>query len=171
MRALVAALLFRGIVGCGEGWAHLRRTLMTRPTHSNLAFIPSRVQSSRIDPITIVRESIPSSWNEVEKALGNSYKASRPVSVDSVLSPKKPSFYDKPDCPILFRERHGWCPYSERVFLALEMASIEYYTIRIDNTGGPRPSYYAGQTPQMKWPDTSRVQGESLDLVEEVDER
>jgi hypothetical protein len=41
--------------------------------------------------------------------------------------------------PTLFRERHGWCPYSERVWLALEAKGIEYDTIYIDNIyGRPR---------------------------------
>ena len=57
---------------------------------------------------------------------------------------------------------------SERVWLTLELKNIEYDTIRIDNTGGPRPSYFAGTTPQMKWPD-GRTQGESLDLVRDLD--
>lgn len=44
-----------------------------------------------------------------------------------------------------------------------------YDTVRIDNTGhGPRPSYYDGQTPQINWPD-GRRQGESMDLVFELD--
>jgi hypothetical protein len=36
--------------------------------------------------------------------------------------------------------------------------------VRIDNTGGGRPSYYSGSTPQLRWPD-GRTQGESLDLM------
>lgn len=54
--------------------------------------------------------------------------------------------------------------------MTLELKNIEYDTVRIDNTGGPRPSYYAGTTPQMKWPD-GRLQGESLDLVRELDQQ
>lgn len=55
--------------------------------------------------------------------------------------------------------------------MALELvANASYDTVRIDNTGGPRPSYYGGQTPQIKWPD-GRQQGESMDLVAEIDQR
>lgn len=65
--------------------------------------------------------------------------------------------------------RHGWCPYSERVWLALEALNVEYDTIRIDNTGpGSKPLYFSGQTPQMRWSD-GRIQGESMDLVRQVD--
>ena len=51
---------------------------------------------------------------------------------------------------VLYRERNGWCPYSERVWLALEHKGIiEYETVLIDNTGGGRPSWYSGDTPQV----------------------
>lgn len=89
------------------------------------------------------------------------------MSIDSVFSPDKPDFTDR---PALFRERHGWCPYSERVWLALEHLGVPYDTIRIDNTGGPRPSYYAGQTPQVRWPE-GNTQSESMDLVQEINDR
>ena len=46
---------------------------------------------------------------------------------------------------------------------------MDYDTIRIDNTGqGPRPSYFGGQTPQMRWPN-GKQQGESMDLVKQID--
>ena len=71
--------------------------------------------------------------------------------------------------PILYRERHGWCPYSERVWIALETKGIEYDTIYIDNIYG-RPNWYGGNTPQVKWEDGT-VQSESMDLVREIDRR
>jgi len=73
------------------------------------------------------------------------------------------------DKPVLYRERHGWCPYSERVWLALEAKGVDYDTIYIDNIYG-RPNWYGGNTPQMKWED-GRVQSESMDLVRELDKR
>ena len=89
--------------------------------------------------------------------------------IDSALDPSKPNYSD--DKPTLFRERHGWCPYSQRVWLALEHCDVSYDTIRIDNTGpGGRPPYFSGQTPQMRWPE-GRIQGESMDLVREVNDR
>lgn len=110
----------------------------------------------------------PPSWCDLESSLDPSLSSPQPVSIDSVLDPSTPTF--STDRPTLFRERHGWCPYSERVWLALELKGVPYDAVRIDNTGGGRPSYYAGQTPQMRWPD-GRTQGESMDLVREVDER
>jgi glutathione S-transferase len=105
------------------------------------------------------------SWDALEKEIGTTY-ASFPVSIDSVLDPAKPLF--SIERPTLFRERHGWCPYSERVWLTLELIGTEYDTVQIDNTGGPRPSYFCGQTPQLRWP-SGKQQGESMDLVKELD--
>jgi len=69
------------------------------------------------------------------------------------------------------QSRHGWCPYSERVWLALEYTNIDYDTVRIDNTGpGRKPPYWRGNTPQMRWPDGTN-QNESMDLVQAVDKR
>ena len=93
-----------------------------------------------------------------------------PLVIDSALDPTTPNYSNLH--PTLFRERHGWCPYSERVWLAMEHVSVQYDTILIDNTGpGARPPYFAGQTPQMRWPSDGRIQGESMDLVQEVDKR
>lgn len=102
-------------------------------------------------------------WSELE---GETLRDSFPSSIDSVLQPETPSF--SKETPTFFRERHGWCPYSERVWLALEHLNVDFSTIRIDNTGGGRPRYFSGQTPQMKWPDGS-TQGESMDLVKKLD--
>jgi glutathione S-transferase len=110
------------------------------------------------------------SWAELENELGECFRApASSVSIDSVLDPDTPTF--STERPTLFRERHGWCPYSERVWLTLELNDISHDTIRIDNSGGPRPSYYdGGQTPQMKWPE-GKLQGESMDLVYDLDSR
>lgn len=48
------------------------------------------------------------SWSDLESQLGSALDAPLPVSIDSVLQPKKPSF--STERPTLFRERHGWCP-------------------------------------------------------------
>ena len=120
-------------------------------------------------PLVVVQSSIPS-WSELEDELGDCYRAPTPRVIDSVLQPESPTF--STSHPTLFRERHGWCPYSERVWLTLELLETPYDTILIDNSGGPRPNYYSGgQTPQIQWPDEGgRRQGESLDLVQRLDQ-
>lgn len=110
------------------------------------------------------------SWKDLEEQIGDSFRIPPPVCVDPAIEPNPPIPPFSSERPTLFRERHGWCPYSERVWLALELCDVPYDTVRIDNTGGPRPNYYGGQTPQIKWPD-GHQQGESMDLVEEIDER
>jgi len=109
------------------------------------------------------------SWSSYEKALIG--PSERPGLFDSALQyPKKPHFLGEK--PTLFRERHGWCPYSERVWLALEFKGIDYDTVLIDNTGpGRKPDWYGGNTPQMRWPESNSRQSESMDLVRELDAR
>mmetsp|Transcript_30688 Transcript_30688/g.58212 ORF Transcript_30688/g.58212 Transcript_30688/m.58212 type:complete len:223 (+) Transcript_30688:84-752(+) len=109
-------------------------------------------------------------WRDLENALQPSQQHDPPVIIDSALDPSKPNFSSSR--PTLFRERHGWCPYSERAWLALESCNVPYDTIRIDNTGpGRKPPYFrGGQTPQMRWPDGT-TQGESMDIVQEVNAR
>jgi glutathione S-transferase len=106
-------------------------------------------------------------WPDLETSL--SIQSKPPISIDSALDPSPPNY--SAERPTLFRERHGWCPYSERVWLALECSNIEYDTVRIDNTGpGLKPSYWSGQTPQVRWPD-GKIQSESMDLIRELDRR
>lgn len=47
---------------------------------------------------------------------------------------------------------------------------MPFETVLIDNTGGRKPRWWAGNTPQVLWPDGKR-QGESLDLLRELDRR
>lgn len=130
---------------------------------SNLgALLPHRVlslQSSGID------------WPFIEKKLPWSTVPDQ-IVIDSVLQPDIALDSDvlvKESLPLLLRERNGWCPYSERVWLALEVLNIDYHTILIDNMGRGRPDWYDGSTPQMKFPNDDRVKGESLDLIKTVD--
>lgn len=104
------------------------------------------------------------SWYDLHQAID--YDPSQtPIVVDSLVNPTLQEW----SRPTLFREREGWCPYSERVWLALELCNVCYDTVRIDNSGyGPRPSYFSGQTPQMRWPER---QGESMEIVYRVFEQ
>ncbi|OLP97144.1 Glutathione S-transferase L1 [Symbiodinium microadriaticum] len=102
------------------------------------------------------------SWADLEERLPSAV-AQEPLLIDSVLQP------DKPDLKglTLFRERNGWCPYSERVWLALEAKGLDYSTVLVDNYGR-RASWLGGQTPQILWAD-GRRQGESLDIIKALD--
>lgn len=105
-------------------------------------------------------------WFQVETRVP-SLTVPGPLVVDSVLQPD----YTPPrDSKLVFcRERNGWCPYSERVWLALEVKGVDYDTVLIDNMGGERPGWYGGQTPQVRFVGGDRFQGESVDLVEKIE--
>ncbi|KAL1499769.1 hypothetical protein AB1Y20_012455 [Prymnesium parvum] len=105
------------------------------------------------------------SWSSLEAALPSS-TCPQPRLIDAALHPAKP---DLGNSLTLFRERNGWCPYSERVWLTMEVKSLDYQTVLIDNTGGGKPSWYRGNTPQLRWPD-GRVQDESLELMRALDD-
>ena len=138
---------------------------MLLPTTLAATFVPqppqhSTVASCRTRPITCA-----ATWEELEARLPSAL-APEPLVIDSVLNREKPALKD--DGFVLFRERNGWCPYSERVWLALEAKGVPFETVLIDNTGGGRPSWYSGETPQGRWPG-GEMQKESLDLVKALD--
>ena len=108
------------------------------------------------------------SWSALSKTLPS---ASRevPTIIDAVHhQQKRPPLSD--DAVVLYRERNGWCPYSERVWLGLETKNVAYETVLIDNTGGARPSWFGSTTPRIRWADGTD-QGESLDILKALDER
>ena len=108
------------------------------------------------------------SWNVLGSALPWASVLPLPT-LDPVLQPNSP----RPSAaarPILFRERNGWCPYSQRVWLALEYKQIPYETVLVDNTGGGKPTWFSGNTPQISWDDKDH-QAESLDILRALDAR
>ena len=110
----------------------------------------------------------PPSWSALSKTLPSA-AAEAPTIIDAVqYQQKRPPLSD--DTVILFRERNGWCPYSERVWLGLEAKKVAYETVLIDNTGGARPSWFGSTTPRIRWADGTD-QGESIDILKEMDER
>ena len=132
----------------------------------------------REDVFALRMSSAAPSWSDLEQQIfpnENFNELKLPINIDSVLYPNTTPSSLVIDTnvprPILFRERHGWCPYSERVWWTLELSGVAYDTIRIDNTGhGPQPSYWSGTTPQLRWPGETRNRGESMDLVYALDE-
>ena len=80
------------------------------------------------------------SWSALSKTLPSA-AAEAPRVVDAVQHQQKrpPPLSD--DTVVLYRERHGWCPYSDRVWRGLGTKSVAYETVRLDNTGGARPVF------------------------------
>ncbi|GMI14660.1 hypothetical protein TrVE_jg1550 [Triparma verrucosa] len=114
-------------------------------------------------PVIISLNPNPTICNDYATRLPSS-SVPEPLVYDTALNPSPPP--SSPDRPVLFRERNGWCPYSERAWLAFELKRVDYDTILIDNMGG-RPSWYSGTTPQ------AMIEGdkitESLDIVKRID--
>lgn len=138
-----------------------------------LAFNPSMLRAGFRGgrPVAVTGRSNPAmsevhSWEELQQLLPSSC-VPEPRIIDSALDPAKPDFNGL----TLFRERHGWCPYSERVWLALEVKGLQYETVLIDNTGpGRKPSWWGGSTPQIRWAEGGQ-QGESLDIIRALDKK
>mmetsp|Transcript_17629 Transcript_17629/g.31871 ORF Transcript_17629/g.31871 Transcript_17629/m.31871 type:complete len:473 (-) Transcript_17629:2-1420(-) len=112
---------------------------------------------------TRVAREAQETWLDLEELLPSSQMETR--NVDTVLKPERPEF----SALTLFRERNGWCPYSERVWLAMELKGLRFDTVLIDNMGS-RPGWFGGQTPQVQWVPRER-QGESLDIIRELEEK
>ena len=106
------------------------------------------------------------SWSSLQQRLPSAL-APEPLVIDSALQPAPIDEALLAGQVVLYRERNGWCPYSERVWLALEAKRVDFVTVLIDNMGA-RPRWYSGTTPQVRWPDGS-TQGESLDILRRLD--
>ncbi|CAK9027718.1 unnamed protein product [Durusdinium trenchii] len=130
--------------------------------HHNLAFGVIKKVLAYQRCLLIAKNCRVLSWPELEARLPCS-QVPEPQIIDSVLQPKKPELKGL----VLFRERNGWCPYSERVWLALEAKGLDYTTVLVDNYGS-RAAWIGGQTPQLQWPSGKR-QGESLDIIKALD--
>lgn len=147
----------------------LNSTFVSAFTHSGTHLHPQLQSTHSTLQETALFSAATPSWADLSGLLPCLQTPPTTKSIDSALDPSKPTYSNTH--PTLFRERHGWCPYSERAWLTLEHKKIPYDTIRIDNTGpGVKPPYYSGQTPQMKWED-GKTQGESMDIVYALDQK
>ena len=107
------------------------------------------------------------SWSALAAAVPSA-SIPQPLSIDFMVSPR--SVFSSAR-PTLFRETNGWCPYSARVWLAMELKEIDYDTVRIDiGVFGGRPSGMSEATPQVQWVDGSTMSG-SLAILRELDRR
>jgi glutathione S-transferase len=146
--------------------------VITTTTTTTTATTTRQMNEKRTTSTKLQRQSTntaPPSWEELSD-ITKCDEYEQPIAVNGGSYSSHPSFNDDLK-PILYRERHGWCPYSERVWLALEVLEVDYNTIYIDNIYG-RPNWYNGNTPQIKWPDNGgKIQSESMDLVREINKR
>jgi len=148
--------------------ADFRISKKVHPYSRQKSEFPIHSPSIRLLTTNLHASKLPS-WSDFHHLIPSLTIPNPQQNIDSALNPTQPKYSQI--TPTLFRERHGWCPYSERAWLAVESKNIPYDTIRIDNTGpGVKPPYYRGTTPQMKWEDGT-TQGESMDLIQVLDEK
>ena len=114
-------------------------TIMPLGVLSLIASAPISISVSGTVSTSLLRATsadIPS-WKDLA-AVTNCNGFELPVAEDGRSFASDPNLSDGTR-PTLYRERHGWCPYSERVWLAMEAKGIDYDTIYIDNIyGRPR---------------------------------
>ncbi|GAB5361155.1 hypothetical protein AAMO2058_000689500 [Amorphochlora amoebiformis] len=108
------------------------------------------------------------SWVEIQ---GNLPEGTPKRPYDTALNPIEPDMTGK---VILFRDRNGWCPYSERVWLAMMGKGLDFSEVLVDNQG-TKPSWYyrcigSGSTPAVRW-DDGKYQTESMDIAFELEKR
>ena len=121
------------------------------------------------------------SWGQLEASVESEFprwrawreqEAWRVVDTALRLSDPPPSIPD--GYAVLFRDRNGWCPYSERAWCGLAAAEVPFVEVLVDNQSR-KPSWYSsmgsgGSTPCVRWPD-GQGQGESLDILRAIDDR
>ncbi|KAK3263707.1 hypothetical protein CYMTET_27506 [Cymbomonas tetramitiformis] len=92
-------------------------------------------------------------WSEFESKLPG--KAPQTVW-DTALNLPGPHPETRENCPVLYRDRNGWCLYSERVWLGLLYKGIPFDEVLVDNQGSKPRFWYdigGGTTPAVVWPD------------------
>ena len=116
------------------------------------------------------------SWTQLA-ALVPSASAEGPLTIDCVRDPGAALSLATSECkrPTLFRERQGWCPHSERLWLSLELKGIEYDTVQCDPTWQVPGARGAETTaPRLRWPSSECgefPEGDSMALMRALDER
>eukprot|EP00968_Pinguiococcus_pyrenoidosus_P017707 scaffold1790_cov257-Pinguiococcus_pyrenoidosus.AAC.2 len=96
------------------------------------------------------------SWSEVEAAL---------PSADTG---------DAPPALTLYRDTNGWCPFCERILVALSAKQIPFEEVLIDLRN--KPQWYLDMVPTalvpaIKFHDSGEIVYESLDIIKALDDR
>ena len=102
-------------------------------------------------------------WSDLESRVPSSVDPMRPAVYDA----EKVSAADLEGKLVLFRDANGWCPYAQRVWLALEIKQAEYVTCLVHHS---TPADYSapiekGSLPRVQWPDGSTEDGSSIGAI------
>ena len=105
------------------------------------------------------------SWDELRALTG-------PVADRVVIGDTLPDTQKLPTGLILFRDRNGWCPYSERVWLAMLAKQLDFDEVLI-NLQGSKPRWYSSVNPSGQTPCVRTAEGkvvtESLRIIQDLD--
>ena len=100
---------------------------------------------ARVD--VVASASLPS-WSELEAELPSAVDTSGPI----VIAADAADADDLTGKTVLYRDACGYCPYSERLWLALEIKCVPFVTCLVDDEYSKAPGE-AGSLPRVQWPD------------------
>jgi glutathione S-transferase len=96
------------------------------------------------------------SWEKLESKLSKAYE---PNFFDTL-----PDNFDAKNRPILFRDKEGICPFSEQVWLGLEVKNVDYATVLVD-----RDESNEWSSPlRLHWPNGD-IQTNALEILERLE--
>ena len=101
-------------------------------------------------------------WTELERRL--------PTSVTNI-GPEAPFNAEQAKGRVvLFRDSNAWCPFSERIWLALEVKNADYITCLVDDDYR-QPPLAKGSLPRIKWRDGTTMDGsDPVAMLERIEQ-
>ena len=149
------AVAFAAHAGKSLPWTCLRSALRRDRRQGGGTLLRSRGSARWHSPTALA------SWLDLEEAI--------PRILPSVFSSEEELPAGK---TVLYRDANGWCPYAERVWLALELKNADYVTCLVDDClvdDAAEPGS-VGSLPRVRWPDGSTHDGSNiLSLMERIE--
>lgn len=101
-------------------------------------------------------------WTDLERRL--------PTSVTNI-GPEAPFNAEQAKGRVvLFRDSNAWCPFSERIWLALEVKNADYITCLVDDDYR-QPPLAKGSLPRIKWRDGTTMDGsDPVAMLERIEQ-
>ena len=115
-------------------------------------------------PGTTAAVAIPT-WSELEQRVPSSVSPA-PVVLRAAAHADATDLAGK---AVLYRDRNGWCPYSERIWLALELKRADYITCLVDDDYSIPPGG-AGSLPRFRSADGTAYEAKDIwTVLERID--
>ena len=123
----------------------------------------SLLYAHRVPARTAMIASASLSWATLEDALPSALDTSGPATIAGNASGE-----DLAGKLVLYRDANGHCPYTERIWLALEIKRIPFVTCLVEHSEIPPGE--AGALPHVQWPDGSTTDGsDTLHILERIE--